>query len=59
MVKNTQTYKWDWIGLDGLDGWKSPGGRRYRAPYGANKRSAKVQILDCIIGRYDVLHVSR
>ena len=23
-------------GLDGLD-WKSPGGRRYRAPYGANK----------------------
>ena len=23
----------DWIGLD----WKSPGGRMYRAPYGANK----------------------
>ena len=20
-----------------MDGWKSPGGRRYRAPYGANK----------------------
>ena len=24
-------------GLDGwMDGWKSPGGPRYRAPYGAN-----------------------
>ena len=25
-------YKWDW-----MDGWKSPGGGMYRAPYGANK----------------------
>ena len=25
------TTRLDWIG------WKSPGGRRYRAPYGANK----------------------
>ena len=22
--------------MDWMDGWKSPGGRRYRAPYGAN-----------------------
>ena len=41
MVKNTQSYMWvDGIGYGmGLGlGWDgSPGGRRYRAPYGANK----------------------
>ena len=26
-------WDWDWMGLDGY-----PGGRRYRAPYGANNR---------------------
>ena len=36
MVLNTQTYKWIGLGL-GLDG--TPGGRGYRAPYGANKIS--------------------
>ena len=34
-LQNTQSYKW--VDLIGWIGWKSPGGRRYRAPYGANK----------------------
>ena len=28
----------DWVGWDGMDGIGSPGGRGYRAPYGANNQ---------------------
>ena len=27
-----------WIGLNWMDGWKSPGGVKYRAAYAANNK---------------------